>query len=136
MSHLKVSLTFDFHLSITITAWVVSLGPFSSKFWVDTSPRWVKPSKFLGRDFKNEYHTSGLPYFWIPSFYRKWYMKHKFGPFLIQLWFNDVTAGVKTAIFSENDLRNKLLTLKFHQIFISIFLSTSLRDIQPRSFFT
>ena len=63
-------------------------------------------------------------------------MKYKFGPFLTQFWVNDVTKGVKTAILSENDLRNKLLISKFHQILILIFLSPLIHDIQLWTLFT
>ena len=43
----------------------------------------------------------------------------------------DYQRGIKTAIFSESDPRNQLVTLKFHQLLISIFLSPSIHDIQP-----
>ena len=48
------------------------------------------------------------------------------GPF----WVNDITMEVKTAMFWEIDLRNKLLTSKFHQILISVFLLSLIHDIQ------
>ena len=38
--------------------------------------------------------------------------------------------GVKTAIVWERNLRNKLLSSKFHQTLISIFLSPAIDDIQ------
>ena len=52
------------------------------------------------------------------------------GPFLSQFWVDDVIIGNKIAIIWEIDLRNKLFTLKFHQILILIFLSSSIHDIQ------
>ena len=69
-------------------------------------------------------------YYWISSFCHNWYMKHKFGPFLTQFWVNGVTTKVKTAIFWESGLRNKLLISRFYQILISIFLSPSIHDTQ------
>ena len=57
-------------------------------------------------------------------------MKYNFGPFLTRFLVNDVTTGIKTAIFWQSNLRNKLLTLKFHQILISIFLLPSIHEIQ------
>ena len=75
-------------------------------------------------------------YYTLPSFYHHWYMKYKFGPFLRQLWVNDLTKGVKTAIFFERDLRNKLLTSKFYQISILIFPSPLIHGIQPWALFT
>ena len=57
-------------------------------------------------------------------------MNSKFEPFLTQFWVNDVITGVKTAVFKESDLRNKLVTSKFHQILILIFLSPSTNDLE------
>ena len=62
-------------------------------------------------------------------------MKYKFGPFLTQFFVNNITTGVKTAVFWERDLSNKLLT-KFHQILLSVFLSRLIHDIQLWVLFT
>ena len=53
-----------------------------------------------------------------------------------QFWVNDVTNGVKTAIFWGSDFTNKLPTSKFHEILILIFLSPSILDIQLWACFT
>ena len=75
-------------------------------------------------------------YYWLSSFYHHWYMKYKSWSFLTQFWVNYVTAGFKTAIFWASDLRNQLLTSKFLQILISIFLSPSIHGIQLWALFT
>ena len=55
---------------------------------------------------------------------------------LTQFWVNDVTTGVKTAIFWERDLRKKLPTSKFHQLLILIFPSPSIHNIKLWGLFT
>ena len=47
MPHLKVTFTFDFHLSITINTWNLSLGPFSSQLWIDDVTALSKNFKVL-----------------------------------------------------------------------------------------
>ena len=42
---------------------------------------------------------------YLSSFYHHWYMKYKFGLFLTQFRFNDVTRGTKTVRFWESDLK-------------------------------
>ena len=74
--------------------------------------------------------------YWLSSFYRHWYMKYKFRPFLTQFCVNGVNTGVKTAIFWETDSRNKLLISTFHQILIPVFLSPLIHDIQLWALFT
>ena len=63
-------------------------------------------------------------------------MKYKFEPFLTQFWVDDVTPGVKTAIFPKSDLRNNFLPSKFHQTLISMFSSPSYMIYNFGSFFT
>ena len=81
--------------------------------------------KILRKKF-HKWNSESSFYFWFSSFYGHWYMRYKFGPFLTQFWVKDVTTRVKTAIFWDNDLKNKLLTSKFHQKLILIFLSPSI----------
>ena len=50
--------------------------------------------------------------------------------FELKILVNDVTTEIKTTIFRESDLRNKLLTSKFDQILISIYLSPLTHDIK------
>ena len=90
--------------------------------------RGVKISMIWDSGFKNKYFTSNFPLLFHLSIHE--YMKYNFGLFLTQFWVNDVTTRVKTAIFWERDLRNKLLTSKFHQILMLIFLSPSIHDMQ------
>ena len=52
------------------------------------------------------------------------------GSFWIKYLVNDVTTEIKTTIFWESDLRNKLLTSKFDQILISIYLSPLMHNIK------
>ena len=66
--------------------------------------------------------------YWLSSFYHHCYMKYKFGSFLTPFLVNNVTMGVKTAIFWESDLKNKLPMSEFYQILTPIFLSSSIYD--------
>ena len=75
-------------------------------------------------------------YYWLSFLYHHYYIKYKFESFMTPFWVNDFTTRVKTAIFWESNLRNKLLNSKFHQILISIFVSPSIHDIQSWILFT
>ena len=66
--------------------------------------------------------------YWLSSFYHHYYAKYKFGSFLTHFLVNEVTMEVKTAIFWESDLKNKLPISEFHQIWTPIFLSSSIYD--------
>ena len=59
--HLKVPFTFDFNLSITISAWNTNLDLFELFLVLMTSSRGVKTSKFWGSGVKNEYFASNFP---------------------------------------------------------------------------
>ena len=114
--YLKVVFTFDFPLSVNIGTWNTTLELFDPflgwwchrkeskllNFYIVVSKTNTSPQIFL--------------YYWLSSFFHHWCMKCKFGPFLTQFWVNDVITGVKTAIFWESDLQNKLFTLKSHQM--------------------
>ena len=67
-------------------------GPFSAIFGLMKSKLSKKPkkSKFWDGDFKKYWFTSNFLLLLLSSFYRHWFMKYKFGPFLTQFWDNDV----------------------------------------------
>ena len=114
----------------------MSLGPSSSQFCVDDVTKLSQNFKILRERFHKRMILQNNSYIWFWSFCQYWYMKYKFGNFLTQFWVNVVQKEVKTAIFWESDLRDKLLTLKFHQILISVFLSPMKHDIELGIFLT
>ena len=91
--------------------------------------------KFLSSAFKNEYFTSNLllllTFIFLSSLAHEIQICVLFDPIL---GLKASPTGAKTVIFCKNDLRNKLIPSKFHQILISIFLSASIRDIQLCAF--
>ena len=95
--------------------------PFLSQFWVDDVTMLTQNFKILRKRFHK-----GIIHLRV-SFTFDFHLSLNF---LTQFWVNDVTTGVKTVTFCESDLRNKLVTSKFHQILISIFLSHSIHDVQ------
>ena len=118
--------TFYFWFSSFYQYWYMKnqFGPLWPIFGLMMSSRRVKTSWFWDT----------LPqislYYWLSSFYHHCYVKYRFRPFFDPMWLNGVTTWVKTAILWESDLRNKLLTSKFHQMLILIFLWPLIHDIQ------
>ena len=135
---LKVPFSFDFHLSINICTWNTNLDFFDPflGWWPHQGGGGEGGESKLQNSERVLSKMKSSPqvflYCWLSSFY----MKYKTGPFLTQLWVNDVTTGVKTVRFWESDIWNKILTSMFHQIFISIFPSLFTQDIQLWTFFT
>ena len=71
----KSPFTCDFHLSITISTWDTSLGPFSSQFSVDDVTRLSQNFKILRALFhKGITHLKSTFHFWFSSIYQHWYM--------------------------------------------------------------
>ena len=133
--HWEIPFTFDFHLSINISAWNSGLDLYDLFLGWWRHHRELKLYNFEIVVSKTITSPQIFRYYWLPSFYHHWYMTYKFGYFLTQFWVNDVTTVVKIAIFWESDLRSKLRTLKFCQILILIFLSDSIDDIHPWALF-
>ena len=44
-----------------------------------------------------------LLYYWLPSYYRHWYMKYKFRQFLTQFWVNDVKLPYFEKLITETN---------------------------------
>ena len=61
ITHVKVSFTFDVHLSVNIGTWNTNFWAFWPSFGLMMSPRGVKTLKLWDNGFKNKYFTSIFP---------------------------------------------------------------------------
>ena len=107
---------FDFHLYINTGTWNTDLDLSDPFLGWCCHQRESKLQNFEIVVSKMNTSPQSSLYYWLLSFYHHWYMRYKLGLILIQFWINDITTGVKIAIFWEIDLRKNLLTSKFHLI--------------------
>ena len=134
MYHSKVPFISDFHLSITISTWDTSLGPFSSQFWVDDVTRLGQNFKILRALFhKGKTHLKSTFHFWFSSIYQHWYIKYQFGPFWEIFRLMTSQQSVKTSKFwdsgfNRNTLPQFIFTIAFH---LSVTIGTWKTSLDP-----
>ena len=88
----------------------ITIWTFFSHFWVDDitvgSQNFQKSQKSQNFEIvisKSNASPQISLYYWLSSFYRHWYMKYKFGPFLTQFWVNDVKLQYFEKLVTETN---------------------------------
>ena len=106
---LKVSFTFNFHLSNTFSTWNTSLGPFSSQYWVVDVTTLSQNFKFL-----REHFHKGIVHLKVP-FPFDFHLSINIGTWNTNLNLFDPFLGwwkrVETSRFWDSGFRNEHFTL-------------------------
>ena len=116
--HFRVAFTFDFRLSIYINTSDMSLGSFSSKFWVDNVTELCQSIKILRKRFHKRIIHLKVPFAFDFHFsINHHYMKYQYSP-----WW------VYSSKFWDSSFKN--FTSNFPSLLTFIFLSTLVHEIR------